>query len=869
MTSPADSLACFTWGRHGPEGGDINGCGEAGAGDLATIGFLAPVVHGYVFGNVLNGVREIAASRRARVLAVQSLDAGYVADPGDLAFTSRVAWDRVDALIAGQQTVPDSYLGEFAATGKPLVTVFRQPDGVPCPAVVPDNAGGIRAAVDHLVEHGHSTIAFVGRHPANADDRIRYDAYEKAMAAHGLTPTACATVTWQQDEVYLGEAAADQLMTMSPVPTAVVACTDLTAVSCIKALAARGVAVPDDLAVIGFDDIVEASTCQPPLSTVAQSFRLAGSTACSLALDMLAGHPVEPGPHCTPVVLVRRESCGCPPSASPAPPTPPGVEGIVEVATARLRQLALDSPDPGEIAGAVRLASRVLAARHGATSVLAAGLNQLVREITNDMSSDVDLTSYDHVFARESVYAQRRHYMISTDLVRRHARAPWSLDWLEDTEFQAGCLAVWEAGRGNRGEPETLRIIAGYERTGSLHLGEESCAAGEFPPKPFVGLVDDLSTDKTFLFLLPVRFDGSDWGFLALAGQLQADDETAFERYNHWVVLLTVALDQEYAIESERKLLEGIRASEQRYAMAAEAASDGLWDWDVDTQTVYYSSRWKALLGYTDDEISATADEWLGRVHPVDRFMVDQLLTRCLAVPHAAESQTVEMEYRLRTAAGAYRWMLTRCRPMCDDTGRVIRLVGSMTDITDRKHREDRLRRDAHHDALTGLPNRLVFLDRLNHAIDRAQAESDYAFAVVFLDLDGFKAINDSYGHEIGDEVLRRVARRISAELRENDVVARFGGDEFVLLLDEIREGAKLCHAVDRIVSALFTPLIVDGRTVRVGASTGVVSSVVGLRTADEYLRYADAAMYRSKTGGDGRPVVLTSSREGLGDPAP
>jgi diguanylate cyclase (GGDEF)-like protein/PAS domain S-box-containing protein len=894
-----------------------------GAGSRRTIGFLAPAVHGYFYGNVLTGVLETAAARGARVIAIQTLDAGMVAGGPDEGFTPQIAWQHIDALVVAQATVSDDYLREFAATGKPVIAVFRESEGFECPTVVPDNGGGIRLAVDHLIAHGHREIAFISRDPADADDWIRYRAYEETMLVRGLRPCEPVPVPWQHDETYGGPVAVRQLLERGPLPTAAVACTDLTAMALVEGLAEIGVAVPGDLAVIGFDDIADAATFEPPLSTIAQSFVLAGTTACDLAFDALDGRPVAPGLHCTPVTFINRESCGCPGSGADGAVTArssvesicarfaaeladavdgegelsrgarrdlrtvgarlaalfttvahqPGTEvaGIIDGTTEMLRPFVVASPDPAAVVGAVRRFALRLAAQFDAA--VAPRFEHLAFDIALRLLESKKRNLRGHTIAHQHVELHRHYYMIGTDLVRRRARGFRSLDWLETTEFRAGCFALWAGGRGSAdgaaSGPGTaaLEIVSAYDRTGRYKAEVERCAAREFPPTSFVDLIDDQPGEHIYLYLLPVRFDGSDWGFLALTGPLDVREEAAFERYNHWAVLLTVALDHEQAMRSERALLEGIRASEERYALAAEAANDGLWDWSLTTGVVYYSSRWKALLGHADHEIAATAEEWLHRVHPGDRPAVDLVL----AAHFGGQSATMELEYRLRTADGSYRWMLTHSRSVYDESGRVTRLIGSMTDITDRKLLEDRLRHDAHYDVLTGLPNRALFLDRLNRAIDRAAHQPGYVFAVVFLDLDGFKVINDSLGHQVGDEVLVRVAERLSAELRANDTVSRFGGDEFVLLLDDIGNEYDLAATTDRVLSVLSAPLVLGERTVAVSAAAGiavsgaVVAAGTGAggargRSADEYLRDADTAMYRAKASGNGTFALFDTS---------
>jgi diguanylate cyclase (GGDEF)-like protein/PAS domain S-box-containing protein len=844
-------------------------------------------------------VLDVASARSVTVVAVQTNDAG-IHTFSDEPFSVRLGWDHFDALVVTLDAVSSSYLREFAEVGRPVVTLYKEPEAFSCPTVMPDNSQGIRAAMDHLTDHGHTRIAFVGRDPANADDWIRYGAYREAALAHGLECTDPILVPWDVNETYRGTFAVDQLRARGEMPSAVIACTDGTAIALIDALAETDLMVPDDIAVIGFDDIPQAAGCRPPLSTVAQSFALAGATACSLVCDALEGSPPAPGLHLTPTTLVVRQSCGCR-EAALGQALAHGIEGVrarfiedlegalyanceltpsrrqaldvaghrliellttvarapsadvssVEASTAEvLEQLAAGSQTPlGALGPIYELAHQVASCLDPHDVAMRERMERRAFAVSTRLLRSHKCTSGGLSVFREDLATQRRHNLISTDLVRRYHQDFRSLSWLEGTEARAGCLALWESGRD--GPRDTaLQLISTYSDEGPRRHHEERCEVTSFPPASFLELGRASPGDVNLV--LPLRFDGSDWGFLALSGAFDIRGDEVVERFNHWVVLLIVALDQELAIKSERAM-RGIQISEERYALAAEAANDGLWDWDLTKNTVYYSTHWKALLGYAEDEVGTTADEWLKRIHPDDRSAVD----RALADHFAGHTATIELEYQLRCADGGYRWMLTQGRSVCDEAGQVCRVVGSMTDITVRKRLEERLRHDASYDMLTGLPNRAFFLERLSQAIKRAQRYPGYTFAVVFLDLDSFKVVNDSLGHQIGDELLVQVAKRLTTEVRGSDTVCRFGGDEFILLFEDVRDPLELSAAVERLLSIMSEPLALAGSMRSISSSAGIVINTGNYRTADDCVRDADTAMYRAKALGPGRVVVF------------
>jgi diguanylate cyclase (GGDEF)-like protein/PAS domain S-box-containing protein len=303
---------------------------------------------------------------------------------------------------------------------------------------------------------------------------------------------------------------------------------------------------------------------------------------------------------------------------------------------------------------------------------------------------------------------------------------------------------------------------------------------------------------------------------------------------------------------SHKNAQEALRESEERYALAARGANDGLWDWNLLTGAVYFSPRWKAMLGFQENEIEDRLEEWLDRIHDADRDRVKQEIDAHQKglTPH------FESEHRLLHKDGGFRWMLSRGLAVHDATGKTLRMAGSQTDITERKVS----------DPLTGLPNRLLFIDRLGRLIRHSKRHKDHLFAVLFLDLDGFKMINDSLGHLIGDQLLVGVAARLEKCLRSSDTVARLGetftvarlgGDEFTILLDDIKEPADANRAAERLMKALAPPFVLAGKEIFTSISIGIAMSNTAYEEPEDLLRDADTAMYRAKSLGKARFEVF------------
>lgn len=310
-----------------------------------------------------------------------------------------------------------------------------------------------------------------------------------------------------------------------------------------------------------------------------------------------------------------------------------------------------------------------------------------------------------------------------------------------------------------------------------------------------------------------------------------------------------------YSLEQNRTL-RALRESEERYALSARGANDGLWVWDLRAGEVYYSPRWKSMLGFGEHEIGDSPDEWLSRVHPDDA----EILRSAIDMHLRGETPHLQHEHRMRGRDGKDRWMLSRGLAVRDSNGNATRIAGSMTDITERKLAVERLTHDAFHDALTQLPNRALFMDRLQRVIEVQRRHPESSFAVLFLDLDRFKLINDSLGHGIGDELLVSVARRLTDLMRSSDTVARLGGDEFAILLEGIDHATDSVRTARRIHDALAEPFSVGAHEIFTTASIGIALSTTGYQHPQDVLRDADIAMYRAKAHGKSRHEVFDTN---------
>jgi len=344
--------------------------------------------------------------------------------------------------------------------------------------------------------------------------------------------------------------------------------------------------------------------------------------------------------------------------------------------------------------------------------------------------------------------------------------------------------------------------------------------------------------------------------FLSLVNQTYLENDREIQIINREMNLVSQELTN--TNKSLVRRATELREAKDQYELAIRGANDGLWDWDLKAKKVFYSPRWKEMLGYEEDVAFDSPEDWLDKIHPDYRRQVKAELDAHLA----GNTPRFESEYQMVHVNGEYLWMLARGIALRDDNGQAIRISGSQTDITLRKQNEHKLQHAAFHDSLTGLPNRALFLNRLEHLIAKVGRARTLVGAVLFLDLDRFKIINDSLGHMMGDSVLIGVGQRLKSILRPGDTLARLSGDEFVFLLEDIHSMEEVEKIADRIAKKLAPPFVFEEESIPISASIGVVAISDSTLTADLIMRNADLAMYEAKSLGRRRYSIFNNETQ-------
>jgi diguanylate cyclase (GGDEF)-like protein len=724
----------------------------------STVLVLTPSLGGEYFGELLAGLaREVAGAGR-RLVVVKTLAVGMSPDqggePGD--FSMPVAWSRAAGVVSITTAAGASYLKRLRDRGMAVVLVSTQVEGFAAPIAMPDNYGGTFTAVEHLIGHGHTRIGFVGNF-GQSDVRDRYSAYLQALATHDLVADPAHVFAVPDHTELAGERIGTALLGCAEPPSALMVATDRNAIGLLRALTTAGLTLPDDLAVIGFDNIEAGAFSSPSLSSVNQRFDEVGALAGRLVLATMGGEVVPYTTFTSPsVVLTVRESCGCSTDAHPHHEQDQTKGGwLLETSPELLRDELTDVLCGALLTGASTNQSMardaIVATMHEVSGLLLAGdgvssaqlrsLTATLRGLTSrpdtlrritdavtDYAVRVGISAATGAtpeatavaaslwklqagaFLRQAETTEtaiQEQFAVDAALLDSNRSDPQTLGWLTHTHLAAAVLALWVDDPSGR-----LRIAGTYDPDLQLpDLVGLDVKSADFPPTSLIAATTP--ADGEVCVVVPVRTTSHEWGLLAVAGTIETT--SVRETYQHWADLLAASL----------------------------------------------------------------------------------------------ESQQLHQE----------------------------------------------VRRNALYDALTGLPNRRLFLDRLEHSLTMYN-RTETPFAVLFLDLDGFKLINDSLGHPMGDRVLTAVGDRIQRELRAVDTGARFGGDEFAILLHDTEPGHVL-RVAQRVQGALAAVIDLDGHELTIRASIGIASSAISYACAEDVLRDADTAMYRAKTAEPGTIAIF------------
>jgi len=406
-----------------------------------------------------------------------------------------------------------------------------------------------------------------------------------------------------------------------------------------------------------------------------------------------------------------------------------------------------------------------------------------------------------------------------------------------------GCLALWENdGSGGR----RLVVRQTFSKRGDpLPPEGEAFRLEDFPPSRYYP-PEARPGGRDMVIIHPVKSELQDWGYLALASPVDPmSGIVANDLSRHSFTILAVALEREL-------LFDQIRSIAEKLEIVSRTTNDGIWDWDLENDRIDWNSRARKMLSGAAVPVTEDRETFLELVHPEDRPAVDDAFRQ----PFGGD-EPIQLEFRIRGLDEGVVWVYLAGDVVRDADGRARRVIGSLTDITEKKANEARIIQLAYHDTLTGLPNRLLFQERLRKAMEDREQHGGQ-LAVFMIDLDRFKIVNDTLGHQVGDNLLRQVSDTLRECIGDGDTIARLGGDEFIVLLPFIEGEEEAALVADRMLRKLSEPFFLEEMEFFLSASIGVSLYPAHGVDSETLIKFADMAMYQTKKHGGNRMRIYT-----------
>jgi diguanylate cyclase (GGDEF)-like protein/PAS domain S-box-containing protein len=745
--------------------------------NTTTIGIIARHWDGFLNGRIINGIQHVLQLQRIPMIGIRTMAAANYPK-----YNHRLALDHVSGWIIINDTAHPEYLSELTDRNIPIISVNHELTTHPATSIIADNLNGMFLAVEHLIQHGHRRIAFVGELD-NMNMQLRLHGYKKALRTYGVPYEAELVIDSKSHQYSGGVRAAEILLHKKINVSAIAAVNDNLALGLMDRLQAANLRVPEDIAITGYNEIPVAMN--RGISSVSHPAFAMGVMAAEQILQQ-----IEHGARRTDTILVPnplspRTSCGCPPSQS----APLNQEQI------RLKNLELD---------------------------------QLLGLAEN-------------------------YRVAGTELIRNHGIKIKELSAM--LPAYAGCLAFWQQGSD---ENEYLAVEQDFhhsEHTESIQ--HEVYPSEQFPPADFFR---NESGQPEIILLNLIRTSSKNWGLLAFAGF--ALDGSAQSRHN--IIMMSLMFDSLAAVLDQNELMKEINDQKNLYRMIAEqlntitgATSDGIWIWNIEADSVeWYNDRIHQILGLDSMSTIHTFQQFMEYIHPDDRARVLESFLQHIQVRTPFHS-----EFRLRRIDRTYLWVHVTGKMMSEDPAFEPRMVVSVRDITESKTAQDQILELAFHDSLTGLPNRRSFHEKVGLALSDAKAHGKQ-FALVLLDLDRFKMINDSFGHQVGDMLLVQVAKRMQRHLGEQVTISRMGGDEFLVLVPDLLSRTEASRVGDRIVSLFKETFLLHSQEFHVSCSVGISFYPTDGEDFVTLVKHADIAMYQAKAKGKSQWELYTTDMD-------
>jgi diguanylate cyclase (GGDEF)-like protein/PAS domain S-box-containing protein len=723
-----------------------------------ALGIITPFMDGPYYGGLIYHIQSKATIKGIRLIVVTTLQ-------DNSNYEIPIAHHIVDGWIVIKHPMNETILEKVLNSSKKVVGIGHRSKKYP--SILLKNHEAMRIATEHLIQHEHRNIAFVGD-LKNHNFYERYEGYKAALLDHDIFPNPEWTIDIDYNSVVGGTAAEKFIAAWKP-GMAIVTCSDVLTMFVTELLTENGYKIPQDVAVIGFDATPRANEYHAPLTSVINPVKATAEHAFELLLEQLTTiKTYSTSPIYLDAPLVIKSSCGC---------------------------SAVNKDE-----------------EHNFNSDYIRTLNSLEDEI-------------------------RAYHLISNILASEELGKIYELTWLKSKKTKWACFAEWDYSDVKT----SLTIISTLSaRYSNAHAGLNFLAE-DFPN------IDSFSEEmaknnESIIALFPIRSASRDWGILCRV--LVIDESFSFYRPNtnsstYAFVLLAAALERLQLFEENQRMsqiLENVSA----------ITNDGIWELDLNTKEIMWHTPFKKLSSLAINGL----DHFIELIHPDDKWKVSEYFDKSLS-PIDGE-HLFNCEYRMLQPNHEYLWVMGAAKLVRDAEQKPTRIVGSIRDISERKRSEEKIKHMAFHDALTGLPNRSYFLQRIEEKIEACKDTPD-KFAILLIDLDKFKSINDTYGHHMGDQVLKHAANLLREIKGPDGIVSRHGGDEFLMLIPQASVKQNISFICDGLIQLFNRPFEENGQIIVITVSIGYSLYPDDGHDLDALVNKADLAMYLAKSEGRNR----------------
>ncbi|MFA0543216.1 EAL domain-containing protein [Vibrio sp. 10N.222.52.B7] len=718
-----------------------------------TVGIVLPMLSGFYMGELNATLRRLAKNHKVNLIFIRS---GERKD-----FKLPIYFNHLDALVVVLHAATVKLIEEAINANIPVISIGASYAPLPVEQYYSVQSDGVTKLYEWLQSQGHEEIGFCGDLTVN-DIRSRFKAYQRTVIDHKGSFNQRHFFRVSNCSLSGGREAAIEFIQRKSKCTAVICATDHNAVGMMEQLSHSNISVPDDVAIVGIDNIFVGQQFNPKLTTVDQQLELLATQVFHRVLERISGKPFNNANNSVPQKLIVHQSCGN---------TNPDLEHKEDINSTRQILLNVQGRSPAEI-------------------------------FENFYSQAQG--GFDSIRDAQSLYGN-------------------NLDW--------ACLAECNS------EQYTIRKWVEKGMTQPTTLPQQTDIQDDIRNFPFFERYDHFVAS-----ILPINSGQEDhWKLVAVVDSLQDHQDIGTQSvFNNYLDMLALFIERDELINTSNNRQKNSQQLLQQLKVVSNSSNDGIWDWDLLTNTLVWNSRLTKMIGCQDtfSDRKLGCDHLFQYIHSEDLELLESAIHN-----HLNEEVPFKCEFRMKTQHRGYIWVHANGSAVHNAEGQAVRFIGSMTDVTQEREDAEKIQHMAYYDALTGIANRRKIMESIaQHIVNRPNQKR----AVMLMDLNRFKIINDSFGHHVGDALLCHVTKHIQNVLSSEHLVARLGGDEFLFLCNVSSE-ADINALATQILNAVQNPLIVDDIEIISQGSLGIAMYPYDGVSAEELIKQADIAMYQAK----------------------